>query len=53
MRLMLSEIRLAIGRALLWVIGPAQDESINKILRSVRELRDLWESKPDPVHERI
>jgi hypothetical protein len=53
MRLMLSEIRLAVGRALLWVIGPTQNERLNKSLRAVRELRDLFESKPDGVHDSV
>jgi hypothetical protein len=53
MRLMLSDIRLALGRAFLWVISPAQDERLNKSLKAVRELRDLFESEPDPVHDRV
>jgi hypothetical protein len=52
-RLMLSEIHLALGRAFLWVIIPAQDERLNKSLRAVRELRDLFESEPDHVHDRV
>ena len=50
-----SSLHIAIGRALLWLIGPAQDEKTRPILDHIKAVQDAtdWipsrERRSDPV----